>query len=217
MIVGMLATIVPALVLPSPHAWTRPATRPGAVRAHMVASTQGSLPDMYRARWRADDESDEITSKLPQDMKGFAAKASGATLAASAIASLGAFKSIALTDRSLELTSNAWLRSEYDITPFFNMITDWVAHANALFRMPTTAEFVFALVVTVDVTALASFLFIALEMIASEPAGATEQSQDEFCVVAYEEPVCGPASFDSTEEFACIEQMINGKVQWVCA
>ena len=217
-------TLVPALMAPSPHALL-PATRPCSVRAcpRMIAPTPGHLPEMYRARWHRDKDTVTAKPSSQVEIKEVAAQATGAILGVTAIALLGAFKSAALADYTLALTSNAWLGSTYDITPYFVTLTDWVASANSLLSvpMPTMKDIIFACVVTVDLAAFASFVFIASNAIQNERArfagGVIENEVDELCIVADDDRVCGPVSFDSTAEFACVEQIINGRVQWVCA
>ena len=40
---------------------------------------------------------------------------------------------------------------------------------------------------------------------------------DEACLVDAVEQVCGPLSFDSTPEMACVETYVDGQLKWVCA
>jgi hypothetical protein len=42
-------------------------------------------------------------------------------------------------------------------------------------------------------------------------------TSDEACLLQDTEPVCGPLSFDSTDDMMCIETYREGKLEWVCA
>jgi hypothetical protein len=49
-------------------------------------------------------------------------------------------------------------------------------------------------------------------------AANNEQWDDdgEVCFVQTDEQICGPMSFDSTDDLACIEIYQDGELRWVC-
>jgi len=45
---------------------------------------------------------------------------------------------------------------------------------------------------------------------------AAEAGPAEACLVEFDEPLCGPLSFDSTDDYVCVETFAEGKLRWVC-
>lgn len=224
----VVPALVPALVLPtSSHVWTSPSVRCQPIEALMMPSRPGDLSEMYRARWLSHDD-DKVNEIADEDtnlkIKDVAPAMIGATVGVGSMAVIGAFKSVAFTEKSFELIRQSWgYAGSHDISIFLDRITGWVAHVNApiLGVMPSFADVVFTFVVAVDIAAFTSFVILALHVIEQEKA--VQQSienpmEDELCVLtAQNDHICGPASFDSTYDYACVEQMVNGQMQWVCA
>jgi hypothetical protein len=235
--IALLASVAALIVNPTMHVSTTSTvtSRSAPLQAVGLGSSSGSLPEMYRERWRMmperiDKDKDILVEEM--DVEDMAATALGATIGVCSMAALGVFTSVALTDYSLTLIGSTWgYGGAFDISPFLSTITGWVERANSL---PSFAECVFALAVTIDVAALASVIALAMQTIekdALETVGAgygmggygmggygrmgSESSEAEMCL--HDGSVCGPASFDSSLDYACIEQMVNGKLQWVCA
>ena len=223
---ALFASVVPALIVsPTLHAGTSVTTRSRPIRALGLSPNPGFLPEMYRARWRGNevDQDERMTEDSDAlNVKHLFATALGATVGVCSISTLGAFKSISLTDWSLTMIGNTWgYGNVHDISPFLLTITDWCARANAMFTMPSIADCVFALVVTIDFAAFGAAIAISMQMIEEERAEqdmAVADSSTELCVVtSLAGSVCGSASFDSSPDFACVEQIVDGKLRWVCA
>ena len=59
--------------------------------------------------------------------------------------------------------------------------------------------------------------FMAQQYLAA-PGEAEAAAEDEACIVADEEPVCGKLSFDSGADMVCVETYdAEGKLRWACA
>jgi hypothetical protein len=169
---------------------------------------------MYRARWASNDDAakNEGVKKERKDLntRDIVATVAGASCGVGLMAGLGAFKSIALTPLSLALLNDAWsFGGAYDISKFTDMTSEWVATTNTVFLPALGVAFDFVVLTSI----VALIVLKAQEMLAAAPT-----NSDELCLLTQAvEPVCGPTSFDSSEEFACVEQWADGRMRWVCA
>jgi len=243
------AMLCPALHVTTPHvALARSPSRTVSVRA--LAPVQGSLPEMYRARWHHEaDEADSqemmgavdapvtVTSKARTSQLSAegAASIGGALAGVTLMSVLGTQTSDALTPLSLAFLHDSWsFGGAYDITAYTDMITQWAAESNAFLANPTSilAYAVFCLAVLVDLGAFAAMLAVTYSYAEDRPpASELLASHDktwwshringltsEVCVLtAATEAICGTPSFDSSEEYACVEQWVDGKLRWVCS
>jgi hypothetical protein len=124
------------------------------------------------------------------------------------MASLGAYKSIANTPLVFDILNNAWgFGGAEDISIFTDLITDGVAMSNAVFfpALAFAADFIV-------LTSIVALVVLKADEMLTASAG---EQVDELCLVT--EPVCGPVSFDSTDDYMCVEQWVDGKMSWVCA
>jgi len=205
-----------ALVLPTslPLTLTTP-SRTSAIKA-LTYQHEGSLPDMYRARWMHDAPVQSHTAVRSHavkdaDTRTQVASIFGAAIGVGMISSLGAWKSASLTPLSLLALEATWPSGgAYDISVYTDMITDGVAASNKVF-LP-------ALGVAADVVVLTSVVALLGLWMEEMLSDAPSTSSDELCVLpSAAEPVCGPASFDSSEGYSCVELWENGSFRWVCA
>ena len=157
----------------------------------------------------------------------------GAVIGIGFASQLGQFKSIAETPHSIALLNAAWAGSAYDIsTSFLDPLTDWVTSMNSLFVPDDpfgTAAFTAA--IAVDVVAFASLVMTAAFFVTAfisssvmhieRDALAADEHASELCLnhvtSGASEPVCGIASFDSTDGYSCVETWVDGRLAWVCA
>ena len=208
-----IVCVIPAFVMP-PTCSLRAASAPSAITCSF---TNSELTRMYGSRWALSANGDIVHSGEEEELRSVqttVAQVGAAALAVTAMSGIGAFKSVATTPFVLMALQNTWGYGNVDdISKFLDMITGWVAHSNALVatQLPT-GSFVFILAMLVDTAALASMIML-LTMAMQENWLAA--SVDELCLP--NKPVCGKPSFDSTDEYACVETLVDGKLTWVCA
>ena len=215
-----LACVIPAFTLPAATT-SASLSRASVVQAGLAG--HDLLPSQYRARWRTDDT---LKTKEKKEGKGTNAPGrmttfAGAVIGVGLASQLGQFMSIAETNHAILLLNAAWAGSAYDIsTSFLDPLTDWVASMNSLFvpdKFFGTVAFTAA--VAIDVAAFTSMVLLLVMQIEEKDALATDAS--ELCLnhasAGASEPICGSASFDSTDGFACVETWVDGRLAWVCA
>lgn len=172
---------------------------------------------MYRARWRKTDSITKLRESNRNAVKPdeLALTAVGAITGVSAIATLGVWKSIGMTPYSLGVLYSTFpLGGTDDVSVYTTMITDWVANANA--PVGNTPQVIYGLSTSFDAAAVVLMVAGACLVIA-DMLTATDHTSEELCLATEKEQVCGPVSFDSTDDFACIEREVNGQLQWICA
>jgi len=209
-----LCVALPAFVLPAQY---MPATTRPRATIKVFAHLDGELPQMYRARWSSDTESSE-DNDAPSS-SDIAAQIGGAMLGATAIASVGAFKSAAETPSVLAVVQNTWgYGGTDDVAVYLDAITGWVANCNAILA-PSFGAFIFYLAVAIDIAALISMVAILMIAIQEDRLAAPSVTNELVCLAntSIDEPVCGAASFDSTDGYACVETWVNGRFVWQCA
>lgn len=228
-------SLVPALVAPM---IVRPTTsRTTCIQALSISSPSrpGSLPEMYRARWTSipTEEVNEVASSTPStkpraaqvDSKLGVATVVGALAGTGLAAGVGAFKSISEMPVSLTQLFSTWSPGGADdISRYTDAITDWVAMSNSFLLPNDLASISVTVVLAFDVVAVASIMLLVAmqieEALQSKSGGdkSIAWEASELCVAtSAEEPICGYASFDSSDGYACVEQYVNGKLRWVCA
>jgi len=209
---ALVCTALPAFVLPAQSANTLP-------RATIKALTysDGELPQMYRDRWASSSAVDSKDKQEPS-FTDTAAQIGGAMLGVTAIASLGAFKSAGETPIVLNAVQNTWgYGSTDDVSVYLDAITGWVADCNAL--LTPSVSFA-SIVIAFDVVALVSMVALVTMAITEERLTGPSAANDPALCLANtltDEPVCGPASFDSTDGYACVETWVDGRLVWQCA
>jgi len=224
-----LACVIPAFTLPAATA-SASLSRASASLSRASVAVAGLaghdlLPSQYRARWRTDDT---LQPKENKETKGTNAPGRMATFAGAVIgvglaSQLGQFMSIAETNHAILLLNAAWAGSAYDIsTSFLDPLTDWVASMNSLIAPDKFFGTVaFTAGVAIDVAAFTSMVLLLVMQIEEKDALATDERESELCLnhasAGASEPICGSASFDSTDGFACVETWVDGRLAWVCA
>mmetsp|Transcript_9666 Transcript_9666/g.23424 ORF Transcript_9666/g.23424 Transcript_9666/m.23424 type:complete len:250 (-) Transcript_9666:348-1097(-) len=164
----------------------------------------------------------------------------GALAGVSLMSAIGTRTSDALAPLSLTFLHNSWcFGGAHDITAYTDTITQWAAESNALFASPSSilAYGAFCLAILVDLGAIASVIAVIYSFAedrpprTDRPASEVLASHDktwwshringltsEVCVLtAATEAICGTPSFDSSTEYACVEQWVDGKLRWVCS
>jgi len=177
---------------------------PSSVEARALApralhATQ-ELPVMYRERWANEEATDVPQANGNVANRDAAARLSGALLGASAFALIGASLSGASTDESIRMLVHTGL------------MNDQVLFTDTLMRGLDTANIV-------GLAALPLAAFYVFLVTPSDELSAIEADFDaEACLIAdVEEPICGRASFDSTDDMMCVEHYVDGNFRWVCA
>jgi len=157
----------------------------------------GELPRLYRERW-----ANEATSP-PQAVgsvvqREAAARLGGALLGASVFAMLGAAVSSAGTDESIRMLGRS------------GAFNDQVLFTDTLMRGLDAANMAGFAVLPLA----ALYLFQATPSAELYDIDAADEDT-EACLV--DVPICGRASFDSTDDMVCVEHFSDGKYRWVCA
>jgi hypothetical protein len=167
----------------------------------MLDRPVGVLPTMYRNRWSGEPREETLSSRVSiRDEK--VARIVGAVLGASVAAAIGFGASTYSTDTSLSMLGAAGLFNEHVL--FTDILMRWADRAN------TAGNFVLPLAVLYLMQAKPSTYLATAEADLAE-------IEEEACLIAMEEPVCGKESFDSTDDgMICVEDYSRGSLRWVC-
>lgn len=202
-----LPAVVTALVLsPAQRLHTQHLQRAGTVSALQYSA---ELPEMYRKRWiGGTTEGERVTQEIKPAAASINAPANseiatifGALLGTSVAAALGAGVSTLQVDQTLRQLEAAGMFDQ-DV-----LITD------TLVNMVDSATQVGWILIPLTLLYLARPTITAREAV---DALDTVFDDVEACLV--ETQLCGPASFDSTEDgMVCVEDHSRGYLSWECA
>jgi hypothetical protein len=172
-----------------------------APAASMLAPPVGELPRMYRERW-AGEPAEPLAARQAK-LDRHAAEVMGALMGVTAMAAVGYGTSSVSVDSSLSMLGAAGMYNEHVL--FTDILMRWADSAN----QAGTAILPLAIL----------YLMQAAPSAYLETAEADlTDLEEEACLIAFEEPVCGNLSFDSADDgFSCVEAYTNGKLRWVCA
>jgi hypothetical protein len=208
MLAAALAATACGFMAPTPHTHLQVKPRCTQIKAIGI---EGDLPRMYRERWQDDIATPAKTKEsMPAKVLGACSGVAIATFA-------GIQVSEALTDHSLSLLN---FGNTFDTVSYVDTLMRGVDAINQV--MPNTGELSFAIAVGLDVSALASVMYLASILIQAqqEDGKVNDNAQEAGCIITESngETLCGDLSFDSTDDFVCVETLSSeGKVRWVCS